>query len=298
MNRVIFACFVLISGICFSQVPKNYKKLTDTLFNTGDRIITPQMLWTLGKAELMPESKDSLLLVAKWMKKHPCFKIEIGCHTDSRGNPASCQNLSAARAQSIVDYLVKGLNMPPNMLVAKGYGRTQPLFWENEMKNAKTKHETEEFHQRNRRTEIKILWISYKSFNDAIFVPGDKIYPMDIHFSLSGGAQPLPEMKDSLNKIVAFLKLYPGFKIEIGCHTDQRGKAAANMTLSAMRGQSIVDYLVKEKGLPAEKIVAKGYGASEPRVTLGEINCAMTREEKEALHSINRRTEVRILAVQ
>lgn len=55
--------------------------------------------------------------------------------------------LSQNRAKAAVDYIVsKGID--PSRMVAKGYGETQLV-----VKNAKT----EEEHQRNRRTEFKIL---------------------------------------------------------------------------------------------------------------------------------------------
>jgi len=68
------------------------------------------------------------------------------------------------------------------------------------------------------------------------------------------------------------------------------------MTLSTARAQSCVDYLVKEKGIPAARLTAKGLGATQPLVSDATIKAAKTKEEKEALHQKNRRTTFKILS--
>ncbi|MGL5913733.1 MAG: OmpA family protein, partial [Bacteroidales bacterium] len=76
--------------------------------------------------------------------------IEIGSHTDSRGNRKSNIKLSSLRAKACAKYLVKK-GVDPKRVVSKGYGPTKPL-----LKKAKTKKQ----HAKNRRTQIKILSIS------------------------------------------------------------------------------------------------------------------------------------------
>ncbi len=51
-------------------------------------------------------------------------RFEVGGHTDSRGDEASNQALSEARAQSVVAYLVNG-SVDADSLEAVGYGETQ-----------------------------------------------------------------------------------------------------------------------------------------------------------------------------
>ena len=77
--------------------------------------------------------------------------LELSSHTDSRGGDARNLVLSQQRAQSCVDYLISiGINK--NNIVAKGYGETKLI---NRCKNGVTC--TEDEHQKNRRTEIKVL---------------------------------------------------------------------------------------------------------------------------------------------
>ena len=81
---------------------------------------------------------------------NPQIQIQLGSHTDCRGNARYNEDLSQRRAQAAVDYLItKGI--APTRLVAKGYGK-------NELEiNCVCTRCTEEEHQRNRRTTFKIL---------------------------------------------------------------------------------------------------------------------------------------------
>lgn len=106
----------------------------------------------------------------------------------------------------------------------------------------------------------------------------------------------LPESKDSLNYLFDLMKNNPTTVVELNSHTDTRGSAASNMTLSAARAQSCVDYLVKEKGINEKRLVAKGYGLTQPIISDAVISKAPSKEEKEALHAKNRRTSFKILS--
>jgi len=77
-------------------------------------------------------------------------------------------------------------------------------------------------------------------------------------------------------------------KIELGSHTDSRGSAAYNYKLSEERANSCFNYLV-EQGIDPKKIIPKGFGESQPRITCEFEDCT------EEMHQINRRTEIRFL---
>jgi peptidoglycan-associated lipoprotein len=117
----------------------------------------------------------------------------------------------------------------------------------------------------------------------------------EIQYEL-GSAALLPNSKDSLNYLFNLLKDNPTIVVELNSHTDSRGSAASNMTLSAARAQSCVDYLVKEKGIPGDRLTAKGLGATQLLVTDDVIAKAKTKEEKEALHQKNRRTTFKVIS--
>lgn len=97
------------------------------------------------------EAKKSLDYLYGIMTKYPDMKIELGSHTDARGNDTYNLNLSQRRAESARQYLVdKGI--AGDRIVARGYGETEIL---NACKNGVKCSEEE--HQQNRRTEFKIL---------------------------------------------------------------------------------------------------------------------------------------------
>ncbi len=85
------------------------------------------------------------------MSQNPTLRIELSSHTDSRGKDAYNMRLSQQRADAAVNYLVnKGVER--SRMVAKGYGETRLL---NNCGNGVQCSEDE--HQANRRTEIKVL---------------------------------------------------------------------------------------------------------------------------------------------
>lgn len=95
---------------------------------------------------------------------------------------------------------------------------------------------------------------------------------------------------DSLDFLYNTMIDNPTIIIELQAHTDSRGGNAANLNLSQRRAQSCVDYL-ESKGIPVERMVAKGYGETKLRITDAQIAKMGSEEEKEAAHQKNRRTE-------
>lgn len=120
------------------------------LIKKGERFKLENIFYDLNKSTLRPESKSSLDKLAEFIINNN-LTIELSAHTDSRGSSSYNQRLSQARAQSCVDYLIsKGVRK--NSIKAKGYGETQLV---NRCKNGVQCSEEE--HQENRRTEVKIL---------------------------------------------------------------------------------------------------------------------------------------------
>jgi peptidoglycan-associated lipoprotein len=107
--------------------------------------------------------------------------------------------------------------------------------------------------------------------------------------------------KDSLDYLYRLLTDNPTMVIELGSHTDCRGSANYNRDLAQRRAQACVNYLVTEKKIPRERILAKGYGEDQP-LRIGK-DSALTesyisrqpKDKQEYLHSLNRRTVFRVL---
>lgn len=106
-----------------------------------------------NKSDIRTDAAAELDKLVALMTKYPRMKIELGSHTDARGNDASNQKLSDRRAKSVVSYLVsKGIDA--SRLKAKGYGEKVIL---NKCKNDVDCTDAE--HEENRRTEFKILTV-------------------------------------------------------------------------------------------------------------------------------------------
>ncbi|MGE0063514.1 MAG: peptidoglycan -binding protein [Xanthobacteraceae bacterium] len=124
----------------------------------GDRFVLPsELLFETGKAELLPAAKTEIDKIATALldmaAKIPAdipWVLRVDGHTDVRptgtaGQFKSNWDLSAARAIAVVQYLVSK-NIPPQRLVAAGFGEFQPL----------DTGTTEEAYRRNRRIEFKL----------------------------------------------------------------------------------------------------------------------------------------------
>jgi OOP family OmpA-OmpF porin len=66
-----------------------------------------------------------------------------------------------------------------------------------------------------------------------------------------------------LDEAVLILKENPEMKVEIDGHTDNKGSAAYNMTLSERRAKSVKKYFV-DQGVEAERLTTKGFGLTKP----------------------------------
>lgn len=112
-------------------------------------IVLENIYYDLDKAEIRPDAAVELDKLVQILKDNPSIRIELSSHTDSRSGDVYNQDLSQRRAQSAVDYIVSQ-GIAADRLVAKGYGESQLI-----IQNATT----EEEHQRNRRTEFKVIEI-------------------------------------------------------------------------------------------------------------------------------------------
>lgn len=123
---------------------------------TGTVTALKNVFFDLGKATLRPESYVELNKLRDFLKANPGIKIEIGGHTDTRGDAAENLKLSDARAKSVKDYLIQQ-GIDPTRLSSKGYGETMPIFSDEAIAKMATENEKEKAHQENRRTEYKIV---------------------------------------------------------------------------------------------------------------------------------------------
>jgi outer membrane protein OmpA-like peptidoglycan-associated protein len=153
-----------LSAIAKGYLPNKLSVNAKTFFSTGRHEVTLKLKSLLvgskfkieninydyGKAQLRKAAYKELNKTIKFLKENPDIKIELSSHTDSRGSLAYNMQLSRQRAKSCVDYMAKR-GISTSRLVVKGYGPTKPI-----VKRAKTERQ----HEKNRRTEVKILKIN------------------------------------------------------------------------------------------------------------------------------------------
>jgi outer membrane protein OmpA-like peptidoglycan-associated protein/ABC-type nitrate/sulfonate/bicarbonate transport system substrate-binding protein len=83
--------------------------------------------------------------------------------------------------------------------------------------------------------------------------------------TFSSGTADLDEMGEmQLDTIIESIKHYPNFRIIVKGHTDSRGDAKANLTLSQQRADSVKKYMTYYYNISENRIRAIGIGGAEP----------------------------------
>lgn len=111
-----------------------------------------------------------------------------------------------------------------------------------------------------------------------------------------GKAELMPESYPVLDSVYRFVHRNPNMVFEISAHLDSRASNMCCSNLSQERAINVVNYLI-EKGESPSRLVSKGYGKHKLKITDQQIAKAKTKEEKEALHALNRRIEIKILSI-
>ncbi len=93
---------------------------------------------------------------------------------------------------------------------------------------------------------------------------GGRIVLEGINFE-TNKADILPESEEILMRAYQTMRTNPTLKVEIGGHTDDVGRDAANQKLSERRANSVRNWLV-QKGVDGARITTRGYGETQPMV--------------------------------
>lgn len=97
------------------------------------------------------------------------------------------------------------------------------------------------------------------------------------------------DAKPELNRLVQFMVDNPSVHVEVSSHTDSRGTAGYNQTLSQNRAKEAIAYVVSQ-GIPLYRITGIGYGESKLlNACLNGVQCS------EIAHQLNRRTEMKVI---
>jgi len=119
---------------------KKREATTYVLFETGSILLnSPESFQQLDAAGRAFKKALEVGKADKWM-------IEIAGHTDNVGSPEVNLKLSKERAESVRQYLLQTYKLPPQVLIARGFGATQPI----------ASNETPEGREKNRRVVFKV----------------------------------------------------------------------------------------------------------------------------------------------
>ena len=114
-------------------------------------VVLNNIYYDFDKWEIRADAREDLDNLFTFMKNNSELKIELGSHTDCRGSDDYNNELSEKRANSAVNYLIKK-GLDKKRFVYKGYGESKLI---NHCKDDVKCSEVE--HQKNRRTEFKVL---------------------------------------------------------------------------------------------------------------------------------------------
>lgn len=111
-----------------------------------DQLNLDNIAFLHGSATLTEQASSTLDEIVRSLHQHTDIKLRVEGHTDNTGDPNYNLDLSAKRAQSVVDYLI-AQGIKATRLEANGYGDRQPV----------ATNETKEGRSQNRRIEFKLI---------------------------------------------------------------------------------------------------------------------------------------------
>jgi outer membrane protein OmpA-like peptidoglycan-associated protein len=275
------------------------KTLRDSVFLPKDVVKLPLLLFDFDKYTFRDaptyHAIDTLMVIVEFLKQHPAFVVEIGCHTDTRVSDQYCQKFSYRRAKAVADTLVK-LGIDQNRMVANGYADTRPLIPDAVIKAMKTKEEQENAHMINRRVDMQIISTNYRlppTLKDSILFPGDVITGIWLPWDWNNFGRIQPGSEDSLKLLLAFLKRNKHITVEVADHW---GFGSASFCQTVTESQSkYLAYCFQENGIGPDRYTFKSVGNSAPLVPLTDPVMQRKDNEKVLAQRKNCFTEFKII---
>lgn len=140
-------------------------KLTGRREQRGIVLTLPGIAFESNQYNINPEYYDGLAEVANAINAYSEASVLIEGHTDDVGSDSYNMNLSSARANAVLTYLVEKFQIDPRRLSATGYGESRPI----------ADNTTEEGRQENRRVEIILLTAESEGEMEAEYQSGENV---------------------------------------------------------------------------------------------------------------------------
>lgn len=101
------------------------------------------------------------------------------------------------------------------------------------------------------------------------------------------------DAKAALQNVINLMRDNPLIEIEIGSHTDSRGRDELNKELSQRRANEVVEHMIEYGGIAADRLRARGFGDTQLVNDCEEgVPCS------EVKHAENRRTELKVTGIR
>jgi OOP family OmpA-OmpF porin len=127
----------------FNLISVTSDSLAEEIEKTGKAAVYG-IYFDTDKSEVKPESEPTLLEIAKLLQSNPDMMLFVDGHTDDQGEDAYNLDLSARRAEAVVQSLVLKHGVAAERLEARGLGETAPV----------ASNDSEEGRSWNRRVEL------------------------------------------------------------------------------------------------------------------------------------------------
>ena len=109
----------------------------------------------MDQYSIRPDAAIELDKIVQIMNDNPNLKIELGSHTDCRGDYSYNMSLSDNRARASANYIKQKISNPER-IYGKGYGESK-LLNDCACEGGNDSNCSDEQHQKNRRTEFRII---------------------------------------------------------------------------------------------------------------------------------------------
>ena len=150
MNRIAFFLLSVAQPLTAQTLDSALLKTMETqLIKTGTTVTIDYVFYAHPEA-IDPKNLVLLNTVLVFLKSRETLSVELGCHTDCRGNAGYNKNLSLRRCVNLKDWFVQN-GISTERLTAVGYGEEKTLVECPEQVCAKC---TEAAHLKNRRVSI------------------------------------------------------------------------------------------------------------------------------------------------
>jgi len=246
----------------------------------------------IDRFALRSTSRAILDSVVTELLRRPAIPVEVSGHTDSIGTDSYNLTLSANRARSVRQYLV-GKGVAGDRISAVGFGETRP----------RDSNSTRAGRQRNRRVELTWqLPVQLDLLPSCSVEPPPPPPPTVPDVTAVTPEEPAAEPRgpmgmtldnvlfqtasiavrqqyvSRLARVARQLRERERFVLEVAGHADDVGDPDSNFALSLARAYKVRAYLI-DMGLPADRLVVRGYGADRPLVQ-GRTDAARARNRR------------------